>query len=398
MLNIEENSTTTNQFALFALAFRPFFLGAGLFAVISVLVWMAVYIFNWQHDFGAVSSQVWHAHEMIYGYAMAVVAGFLLTAIKNWTGIQTLHGWGLAVLFLLWVVARVLFMAGNVPILIIATADIAFMVLLVIFSVIPILKVKQWINFAIVTKLLLMMASNVVFYLGVMGIVEEGVRIGLYSGLYLIVALIFTMGRRVIPFFIERGVDETVELTNRRWVDLSSLALFLLFWIFELVEPNGLVVAILGIALFVLHGLRLAGWYTPGIWRKPLLWSLYLAYGFLITGLLLKSAAYFWGVSPFLSAHAFAYGGVGLMTIGMMSRVALGHTARDVFSPPPVLFWLFAFIFVGAVIRVFFPILDNSHYALWIGLSQVLWVIAFGMFVFIYTPVCMKPRLDGRPG
>ena len=91
MLNIEENSTTTNQFALFALAFRPFFLGAGLFAVISVLVWMAVYIFNWQHDFGAVSSQVWHAHEMIYGYAMAVVAGFLLTAIKNWTGIVVIY-------------------------------------------------------------------------------------------------------------------------------------------------------------------------------------------------------------------------------------------------------------------------------------------------------------------
>ena len=398
MLNIEESSATPNQFALFALAFRPFFIGAGIFAVLSVLLWMAIYVFNWQHEFAGVSPQNWHAHEMIYGFAMAVIAGFLLTAIKNWTGIQTLHGWGLAFMFSLWVIARVLFMIGTVPISVVAGADLLFMLLLIIFSMIPILKVRQWINFAIVTKLLLMTASNIVFYLGVMGIVEDGIRIGLYSGLYLIVALIFTMGRRVIPFFIERGVDETVELTNRRWVDLSSLALFLLFWIFEIMEPNGFVVAILSIALFVLHSLRLAGWYTPGIWHKPLLWSLYLAYGFLIVGLFLKGASYFWGLSPFFSAHAFAYGGIGLMTIGMMSRVALGHTGRDVFSPPPILFWVFAFMFVGAVIRVFFPMFDSGLYGLWIGISQALWIVSFTMFVVIYIPICIKPRVDGRPG
>ncbi|MDH5435711.1 MAG: NnrS family protein, partial [Gammaproteobacteria bacterium] len=220
----------------------------------------------------------------------------------------------------------------------------------------------------------------------------------LYSGLYLVVALIFTMGRRVIPFFIEKGVDEQVDLVNRRWLDLSSLVLFLSFWIAELIEPNGLVVALLAIALFVLHGMRLLGWHTRGIWKKPLLWVIYIAYGFLVAGLALKAAVYFLGISPFLAAHAFAYGGVGIMTIGMMARVALGHTGRDVFSPPPVLWWMFAIIIVGAVIRVFFPLFDSSQYTLWIGISQVLWTISFAMFLFIYTPVCMKPRIDGRYG
>ena len=401
MLNIEDNKPDkkpVNQFALFNLAFRPFFLGSALLAVTSILVWMAVYVFNWQHGFSHVSPQNWHAHEMVYGYAMAVIAGFLLTAIKNWTGIQTLHGWGLAVLFLIWFATRVLFMTGKGSIELIAVMDIGFMLLLIVFASLPLLKIKQWKNLALVGKLLLMLISNAVFYLGVMGIIEEGVRIGLYSGLYLIVALIFTMGRRVIPFFIEKGVDEQVQLVNRRWVDISSLILFLLFWIFELIEPNGLIVALLATVLFFLHSIRLMDWHTMGIWKKPLLWVIYIAYGFLVVGLALKAAVYFLGMSPFLSAHAFAYGGVGIMTMGMMSRVALGHTARDVFSPPPILSWMFAFIIIGAVIRVFFPLFDSAQYMLWIGISQVLWTISFIMFLFIYTPVCMKPRIDGRSG
>ncbi|TNG03054.1 MAG: NnrS family protein, partial [Gammaproteobacteria bacterium] len=218
-------------------------------------------------------------------------------------------------------------------------------------------------------------------------------RIGLYSGIYLIIALIFVMGRRVMPFFIEKGVDYPVQLKNRQWLDVSSLVLFLAFWIADLVRPDTLPVALLALALLVLHAIRLVGWYTPGIWKKPLLWVLYVGYGWLVTGFALKAAVVFIGISPFLPLHAFAYGGIGMITLGMMARVTLGHTGRNVFDPPPVLlFWMFALLLCGAVIRVLLPLLDPAHYMAWIGLSQGLWIIAFTLFLTIFLPMLIRPR------
>lgn len=397
MINLEKE--VAYGIPLFRLAFRPFFLGAGVFAVAAVFIWMTVYFHGVAIDFTGMLPKTWHAHEMIFGYAMAVIAGFLLTAIKNWTGQQTLRGQGLFVLFSLWLLARVIPLTDmNIPLLVPAVADLLFMFLLVVAATMPLLKAKQYKQLSVVSKLVLLMLSNLLFYLGVSGMIEDGTRWGLYSGLYMIIALVFVMARRVIPFFIEKGVDGQVEIKNRLWVDLSSLVFLVVLWILDVFTGMETAVSIVAGILCALHVLRMVGWYTGQIWSKPLLWVLFIAYGSFAAGFALKAAEFRLGLSPGLSVHAFAYGGIGVMTIGMMSRVILGHTGRNVFEPPPVLFWCFTLLVCGAIVRVVFPLFNMSLYMYWIGISQLLWIAAFMMFLVVYAPMLWSPRIDGRDG
>ncbi len=381
------------------LGFRPFFLAAGGFAVSAMLVWFAAYERGWSLPFAGLGAVRWHAHEMIFGYSMAVVAGFLLTAVRNWTGIQTLRGVPLLSVFGFWLLARLLLLLGNQRYLFAAASfDLLFGAALVAAISVPIVRRKLWNNLAIVAKVALLVVSNLVFYLGAAGTLEQGVYWGLYSGLYLLVALVFTLSRRVLPFFIERGVDEKIELYNNKWIDIASLVLFVAFWIAELTRPNGPWVALLAGLLLVLHLVRLLGWYNAGIWKKPLLWILYLAYAAMVAGFALKSGVYLFGFSPFLALHAFAVGGIGMMTLGMMTRVALGHTGRNVFEPPPVLKLVFALLLAALLARVLLPLLVQAHYAVWIGLSQWLWIGAFTVYFLVYFPILTRPRIDGQDG
>lgn len=358
---------------------------------------MGVSVLGWNIHPNGLPPLTWHAHEMIYGYTLAVVAGFLLTAVKNWTDIPTLNGFPLLLLFLLWATGRLLPLLGNsIPVEFVAIIDILFIVFLIGATLLPVLKAKQWENLGIILLLVLILSGNISFYLGVLDIVSNGVYWGLYSWLYLIIALIFTLGRRVIPSFIERGVDYPVQLTNRRWLDISSLLLFLFFWIADITLLDERPAALLAGILFVLHGMRMVDWYTRGIWKKPLLWVLYLAYGSLVAGFALKVSAFVFEVSPYLSVHAFAFGGIGMMTIGMMSRVSLGHTGRNVLDPPPALFWIFAILFAGAVVRVFSPLFDQSDFIVWIALSQALWILSFSMFLYVYFPMLVQAEVGGE--
>jgi uncharacterized protein involved in response to NO len=385
--------------AILNLGFRLFFAAAALFSVFSILAWAGIYSAGWDLQSMALSPATWHAHEMIFGYSQAVIAGFLLTAVGNWTGKQMLHGYPLLALLLLWLAARVLFLVeDNISIALLAGVDCAFTIFLIIALLIPILQAGQMKQLGIISKLVLMLASNLLFYAGMLGLLEDGMRIGLYSGIYLVVALILVLARRVFPFFIERGVGYTVELRNRTWLDMSSLVLFLAFWVADILRPDSLPVALLALTLLALHAVRLAGWHTAGIWQKPLLWVLYLGYLWLVIAFALKAAVYFFGISPFLAVHAFSYGAIGMITLGMMSRVILGHTGRDMSSPPPALLPTFALLFTGSVTRVLLPLLAPAHYQAWIGLSQGLWVIAFTLFLFIYLPMLVRARIDGRPG
>jgi uncharacterized protein involved in response to NO len=336
---------------------------------------------------------------MIYGYSLAVVAGFLLTAVRNWTGIRTLNGAPLFLLFLFWLLARLFILLGGADFLLAAASfDLLFLAVLSAAIAAPIIRTRQWHNIAIVGKIVLLLASNLVFFLGVTGKLEQGVYWGLYSGLYIIIALILTLSRRVLPFFIEKGVGYPLELRNSKRVDIASLVLFVGFWIADMVRPNSAGVAVCAAGLFFLHLWRLLGWYTAGIWKKPLLWVLYLGYAAIIAGFALKAAAYVAGISPSLGLHAFAVGGVGLMTLGMMTRVALGHTGRNVFEPPPLLSWVFIILFAALITRVALPMLFRQHYHVWIALSQWLWLSAFLIYFIRYFPILTRPRVDGQDG
>ncbi len=402
MLNIEgEVVESIPDFGppLWRLGFRPFFLGAGLFAVIAMAIWMASYTFKVELAFAGIPPILWHAHEMLFGYTMAVVAGFLLTAIKNWTGVEVLRGWWLALLFSLWLLARLLPLSGvAVPLALLAVVDVSFLFLLAIVCLRPVLKVKQYKQVGIISKLFLLMLSNVVFYLGISGVLAEGVKWGLFSALYMIIALVLVMMRRVMPMFIQNGVDGEVEIKNRAWLDYSSLVLLFVLWLVDVFTGYQQAVAVMALLLALLHTIRLTGWYSGKIWSKPLVWVLVVAYAFIIAGFALKAAAYYLGIAVFLSVHAFTVGGIGILTIGMMSRVSLGHTGRNVFEPPAIVFWIFASLLAGAVLRVVFPLFSMELYAYWIGFSQLFWMLGFALFVYVYAPMFISARVDGRDG
>lgn len=214
----------------------------------------------------------------------------------------------------------------------------------------------------------------------------------------MILALLLVMARRVIPFFIEKGTDDTVVVQNWQWIDRTSLVLLLLLWIIDVFTSYQAAAALIAAALFVVHVVRMYGWYTNSLWNKPLLWVLFVAYGFVVCGFLLKAAELWFAVLPLLYVHAFAYGGIGMMTIGMMSRVILGHTGRDVLHPPAILNLCFALLVAGAIVRVLFPLLAAGQYQVWIALSQLGWIAAFLVFIFVYAPMLLAPRIDGRDG
>jgi uncharacterized protein involved in response to NO len=370
-----------------------------VFAVIGMLLWMLMYVFSTQLPIAGVAPVAWHAHEMIYGYAVAVVAGFLLTAVSNWTGRPTVRGSRLAMLTALWLLARsAWFLPFQFSLVLCAVADLLFMLGLITAVSLPVACARQWKQSGIISILCLMLIANGVFYAGALGFLDQGTRWGLYAGLYLVLALVFVMARRVLPFFIQRGVDEDFAPRNRLWIDVASLVLFLSWALLDALTPRAAPIGWLSLGLFVLHTWRLSGWYTAGIWKKPLLWSLYLAYAFLSLGFLLKALSVWQGLSPYLALHAFAVGGIGIMTLGMMSRVSLGHTGRNVFEPPPVLVPVFLLLLGSALVRVVFPIVDTAHYTLWIAVSQVLWILGFAAFSILYLPQLVRPRVDGRPG
>ncbi|HDP89692.1 MAG TPA: NnrS family protein [Thioalkalivibrio sp.] len=395
MLNIEQPGHY--RIALLHLAFRPFFLLAGGWAVVSMALWAWLY----HGDAGVfpmgLPPSLWHAHEMVFGYALAVVAGFLLTAVRNWTGVQTAHGAPLLLLALFWLAARVLaWVPGGVTLMVVV--DLAFNLALLVAVLHPVACARQWKQLPILAMPLVLTLAHVIFYAGLLGGLPGGERLGLYAGLYLIVLLILVMGRRVIPFFIEKGVDGEASIRNRRWVDVATVVLALVFVAVELAQRWALGAGLLALALALLQAVRLYDWHHPDIWRKPLLWSLYLALAWIAVGFGLRGLAAFVPLDPFAALHAFAYGGIGLVTLGMMCRVSLGHTGRNVFAPPRPVQWMLALLMAGALVRVVLPLLLPAAQATWIGLSQGLWVAGFGLFVGVYASMLLRPRIDGRYG
>lgn len=397
-LNIQQPGRKPKPFALFNLGFRPFFLFAALFSIVSMSAWVAIYLGWTTPSDSKLAPQQWHAHEMIFGYAMAVVAGFLLTAVRNWTNIPTLTGIRLALLLASWLLARVLTLLAPDQLIPVFILDVGFNLALAVAIAIPLVQTKQMKQLGIVAKIVLLGAANALFYLDALGLLDQGVRWGLYSGLYLILSLIFVMARRVVPFFIERGVGYPVQLVNHAWVDRSSLVLVLLFWLVDVFTPWTPLASALAAALFVVHAIRLVGWHTPGVWKKPLLWVLFLGYGSAVLGFLLKALSAVLPLSPYLAVHAFAVGGIGLMTVGMMARVSLGHTGRSIQEPPRILPLILALLAVALALRVLLVWVLPQWYATWVELAALAWVLAFAIFVASYAPMLIKPRADGQPG
>jgi uncharacterized protein involved in response to NO len=380
--------------APFALGFRPFFLAAGLYAVLMMALWLLV--LQGSIHLGNLPPFVWHGHEMLFGFAVAVIAGFLLTAAQNWTGIRTPSGTPLAALFLLWLAGRLSFLIPGLPRELVALIDLSFLPVLALTLAWPIFKAKQLSNAPFPILLLVLAAANALVHLEELGWTTGTARLGLHLAVYAVVAIMAVMGGRVIPSF----TDNKLRTRARRWrsiewlVPIATLGALLA----ALIAPDALVTALLAAVAAAVHTIRLAGWYTRKYWSVPLLWILHLGYAWIALGFaLLALSAAGLDAAAVSSLHAFTAGGIGVLTLGMMARVSLGHTGR-MLDPAPLMTLAFVAINLAALIRVALPLFFPEAYAQGMIAAGLVWLVAFGLFAAIYTPILLRPRVDGKPG
>ncbi|NOX07965.1 MAG: NnrS family protein [Gammaproteobacteria bacterium] len=393
LLNINEKKSAP-RLALFDLGFRPFFMGAGLFAFIAMALWLLSYSYARPIGLSVLLPVTWHAHEMIYGYALAVIFGFLLTAVGNWTGKAMPKGGVLMAMFTLWALVRILpFISLGYQLELAMILELTLILVVYIAVLLPAKQSAQSNNIALVSLLLWMFIGDAVYYAGLLGWLENGVRDGLYLGLYGVVLFILLMARRVVPFFISKGLEVNLGIKERPWLDYVAIIVFVLFVLSDVFFAMPLVSSIFAVVLALLHVYTLVQWYHPDLRKKSLLWSLYLGYLGLVSGFIMKALEPFMAISPTLAVHAFTVS-VAIMTLAMMTRVSLGHTGRDVFNPPLLLRWIFLGAIAVFLLRVLLPVLMPVQYALWIELSQWVWLLVFGAFFTIYFPIWCKPRVD----
>ena len=382
--------------ALFALGFRPFFLLAGIAAVALMSAWLGAYLAGWPASayYGPLG---WHGHEMLFGYAGAVLAGFLLTAVRNWTGRDTPSGAALAALAGLWLAGRVLPLIPSSPGWLIGVADLAFLPALAAVLTPLLWRAGQRRNLVFLVLIALMTLANALVHLDRLHLLAgyPGTRLGLTFAIGLFVLLIAIVGGRVIPFFIERGAE--VSLRPHRWLDALAVTSVALWLAASVLAHGGPAQQALAWTAALFNALRLALWHDRRLWSVPLLWVLYLGYGWLVAGLALDGAALAGWVAALAALHAFTAGAIGVLTLGMMARVALGHTARPMRAAPATVL-AFVLINLAALIRVALPLVAPSFYREAILASGLLWIGAFVIFLLVYTPILTRPRLDDRAG
>jgi len=352
-----ENKINKKSFALFALGFRPFFLFAAVSAPALLFLWL-------MQLSGKISVSAYYSQLLL-----------------------------LSIVFLS---ARFAPFIPDIPNGLIAFLDLSFIPLVAFLVAIPVIQAKQWSNFIFVPLLLTMAAANLMVHLSALGLINSSMVTGSRLMLYLIVLLVVIMGGRVIPFFTERGVNG---VTTKKWkpIEILSPISIVLVVIADVVYTDRVIIGYLALFAAIIHFVRLAGWYSNKIWQVPLVWILQLAYAWFIIGFIIKSLMIFNLTESIFSYHAFTVGGIGIMTLGMMARVSLGHTGREMKLDR----WMvlsFILINIAALTRVILPMFFTDNYLQLIQVSGWLWIFSFVIFIVVYTPMWIRSRVDGREG
>jgi len=382
---------------ILALGFRPFFLLAAILAAAAVPLWLLIY----QGALEPVSSlppTVWHGHEMVFGFAVAVIAGFLLTAATNWTGRRTATGSGLAALAGLWIAGRVGLIVPGVPVWLAIGVDVAFLPALAVVLAIPLLATGNRRNVVFPVVLTVLGLINLSIHLGSIGAIDWDPSRGLRIAIDLILLMIGVLGGRVIPSFTKNALPDAKVSPCPKASVLALLGIAALA-LAEVATDNTTMTGSVALAAGLVNALRMRGWGTVATLRHPILWILHVGYAWLAAGLILRGAAELTGLIPLdAGIHALTIGAIGSMTVGMMSRVALGHTGRSIVPAPLTIaaYWL---VSAAALLRVVFALTwdDTLRMASLMG-SGVLWSLAFACFAIVYWPILSRPRADGRAG
>ncbi len=377
---------------LWALGFRPFFLVAALLAALWLPLWLHVFFSHGRMALG-VEPLAWHAHEMAFGFAGAVLAGFLLTAVRNWTKLSTPAGGWLAALTLLWFLGRVAMLVGGaLPTLLVASIDSAFLPAVALAVGLPIVRSRNRRNYAVPLLLLALSAVNVAFHAGESGLSRSALIVAIEI---LAVFLVF-VGGRVIPFFTRNALPG-VRVTSRAWLDWTALGTTLAVPVAQLLAL-GLATDVLALAAAAANLARLVGWNPVATRGKPILWVLHVGYAWLVVGFaMLGLGRWVPALGGSAPLHALTVGALGTLILGMIARVGLGHTGRPLVVARAITV-AFVMLTAAALVRVVLPLVLPELTTVALITSGSLWALAFLIYVIVYWPILSRPRVDGAPG
>lgn len=395
LIRLEEPLRRTDPpggFALWRLGFRPFYLLASAFAAISVALWSLQFA-------GLVATPYlrgpqWHAHEMVFGFTLAVVVGFLFTAGRNWSNQATPTGGRLAALALLWVAGRVLVLTPFA--LAAAVVNVAFPLAAAVALAVPFWRGKNRRNHFFVGLLVLMAFAQAAFHASHHGLIDLPGGFGLQLALDVVLFIMAVMGGRVIPMFTNNGVPGA-GAHRRPPVEKLALGSVLALLAADVLMLPPLVLGLVAAVAAMAHLARWALWRPLATWRTPLVWVLHMAYLWIPVHLALRGGAALGAVPMSAATHALTVGAIGGLIIGMVTRTARGHTGRALRAEAAevVAYVLVAF---AALVRVGLPLAVPEATVTAVLASAALWAAGFGLYAVSYWPVLSRPRLDGLPG
>ena len=379
--------------------FRPFFLLCGFYAVLSMVAWILTY--QGVLDLGgALPASYWHGHEMLFGFAMAAVAGFLLTAVPTWTGTKPVSGAGLAVLAALWVLGRAAMWLGDaLPPVAVAGLDLSLIPALGLVVGRAVVAKRQFRNAVFPALLAVLFAANLLVHLEALGITEDSAALGLRLGLYVFTVMVAVLGSRMIPAFTRNALASAgieAEVRSGGGVQVAALVALVAAVAADLADAPAVAQGVLALGAALLLAASMRGWQTRRVLGQPILWVMHLAYAWLPVGFALKGLADLTGMLPPTAAlHGMTTGAIGTMILAMTTRVALGHTGRALKVAPPITV-AYVLVTLAALLRVAAPLAAPGAYVPSIVASGLFWAAAFAIFTVVYWPILTGPRA-GEP-
>jgi uncharacterized protein involved in response to NO len=377
---------------LWELGFRPFYLLASVFAALSIALWAVQYA-GWLST-SYLPGPVWHAHEMLYGFTLAVIAGFLFTAVGNWTNRPTPTGPWLMAIAGLWVCGRILILTPWAWLS--ALVNAAFPLAVAIGIGIPLFKARNRRNYFFVALLALIAASALYVHLTHILGWEAPAWVGVQLALDLVLVVMAIMGGRVIPMFTMNAIPG---VSSRRHpiIERASVGAVIVVGLLDAMQVKGALLIIALVLAALIHGVRWWLWAPYKTFRTPLVWVLHAAYVWIPIHFALRAASELQMIASPIATHALTVGAIGGLTIGMMTRTAKGHTGRPLMADAADTA-CYLLILTAALTRVFGPLLLPSFYRGCVLISAAAWSAGFALYAVRYWSALTQARVDGKPG
>lgn len=399
-LDSSHSSPALPRFALFEYGFRPFFLLAGWYALLIVPIWLYIFAHH-AVPFGGLPAMYWHSHEMLYGFVTAAVAGFLLTAVPNWTGARGFAGMPLIVAVSVWIVGRIaIALVSDLPFWLVACVELAFLPTLAFLIGPPLLRSRNR-NTALLAVLGALWLIDAAFLVALRRADAALASRVMTLAIDLILVLVTIIGGRIVPAFTGNALrrrGETVNVVSRKWIEVAAIGSMIVIAVADALSPTGRLTAALAALAAIVHAVRLAGWRSFKTRGESILWVLHVGYAWLPIGLALKACWLFGGAAWAMKwQHALTIGVFATMILAVMTRASLGHTGRPLVVSRSITS-AYLLLTLGVIARVFGGAIWPDRYVLTLSVAGCAWVLSFLIYVAVYTPILVGPRADGKPG